>query len=621
MATPRAREVINVAAILSDLETKVLHDISDISHSIRDSCSRVSALLVDSVESVVNENLQLHSELARLRVWKEGAETGAETAQRSSVEPVADFRRTELLSMAPSSVRFFQDKVKSKDKNDDDNENEDDNDDDNSKHHVDLSWLQVHSQAAERLAQHLHSVFFVPDAGHTFDSVYGPDVQAKPTRLFGYSRSVVRNLVKSTAFERFYTCVILASCGLVGAQAHAIVMFPDSPAIPLMEIADDCFTVLFLLEILLKLHGYGLKIIYPEIKNAWNIMDLTLVVLAVFFGWVLSLVALAQSSANTFDSKVVPVVRVIRLFRLARVVRVSEYFHEVWLLLQGIIDSMRILVFTMVVICFVSYAFACVGLTFITQPLLQQSLQIAGDGSQQDIDLHGLLDRMLGLDKFIYTLIQVLSQDSDELQRTTMAYLQWSWIFYMSFQALGKLVLLNLVTAIIVDHALRTSNGDELNQLRKKEKQQQDEIRELEALFSLIDQDGNGKVSVHEFTAAFEDTRIVAKWRLLDFKPEECKELFQLLDAGKGEIDTKEFFTGLMKMRGDAQSRDVFKLTKQVKEVQSGIDEIMDKLGAGAKRSRHQAGSWRSSFRSTKASKAVAMSAIGANDEDLNVSL
>mmetsp|Transcript_56440 Transcript_56440/g.91341 ORF Transcript_56440/g.91341 Transcript_56440/m.91341 type:complete len:191 (+) Transcript_56440:20-592(+) len=94
-------------------------------------------------------------------------------------------------------------------------------------------------------------------------------------------------------------------------------------------------------------------------------------------------------------------------------------------------------------------------------------------------------------------------------------------------------------------------------------------------LFTLTDADGDGSLSWNEFQSSFTDPDICNKWKLLDFEPEECQKLFRLLDTGDGIIDTDEFFEGLSKMKGPAQSKDVFALRRQLEDLKAAIGNTL----------------------------------------------
>jgi len=167
-------------------------------------------------------------------------------------------------------------------------------------------------------------------------------------------------------------------------------------------------------------------------------------------------------------------------------------------------------------------------------------------------------------------LIQLLTLDSwNAIVRVLMKQLPWCWAYFYAYVAVSVFVLMNLVTAIIVENAVKNSNQDMDEAIKAKEKEKRKELHTLETLFKEMDTDGSGTLNWSEFKEAFDDPLMVKKWRLLDFEPDECKELFGLLDDGDGEIETGEFFEGLAKMKGTAQSKDIFRMQKC-------IDSMMD---------------------------------------------
>jgi len=168
-----------------------------------------------------------------------------------------------------------------------------------------------------------------------------------------------------------------------------------------------------------------------------------------------------------------------------------------------------------------------------------------------------------GLDKFMYTLVQVLLGDSfHEFMREILHFLPWSWMFFYAYIAIACFVLMNLVTAIIVENAMEQSNLDhELLDAENAAKMKR-EMKHLNSLFNTMDSDRSGTLCWDEFKLSFSDANMRKRWRLLDFQPEDCKELFNLLDDGDGEIETSEFFDGLSRMKGVAQAKDVFRLQK-----------------------------------------------------------
>merc|ERR1719401_1180545 len=93
-------------------------------------------------------------------------------------------------------------------------------------------------------------------------------------------------------------------------------------------------------------------------------------------------------------------------------------------------------------------------------------------------------------------------------------------------------------------------------------------------MFQEFDENKDGKLSWKEFKASFRKESMTNQWLLLDFEPQECKELFDLLDDGDGEIMLEEFFEGLSRMRGQAQAKDIYRLQKAIDKIHKAVQTL-----------------------------------------------
>ena len=153
-----------------------------------------------------------------------------------------------------------------------------------------------------------------------------------------------------------------------------------------------------------------------------------------------------------------------------------------------------------------------------------------------------------------------------------------SWVFFYIYWGIAHLVLLNLVTAIIVDNAMANTKLDEADLVAEMEKKRLEELSALKTLFALMDEDGSGELSYEEFQASSDNPEVSNKWRLLEFQQDEIEALFKLLDDGDGSVSSEEFFDGVLRIKGVAQSRDTFKLLKMVEKFHKNIDAIQEAL-------------------------------------------
>merc|ERR1711939_1049719 len=89
---------------------------------------------------------------------------------------------------------------------------------------------------------------------------------------------------------------------------------------------------------------------------------------------------------------------------------------------------------------------------------------------------------------------------------------------------IAMLVLLNLVTAVIVDNALTISKADEKQKLIDLHATKKAQIASLKRIFAALDVDGSGAIDETEFTQACTNrVEIMNKFRLLDFDEREAK--------------------------------------------------------------------------------------------------
>lgn len=395
-------------------------------------------------------------------------------------------------------------------------------------------------------------------------------------------------IVTSKFFDTFYSVLIILNCVTMGLQADMLVnvrvqgdvLVNDySPqVVEIVQVAEHILVSLFTIEITVRLRVFGISN-YFDIRTAegwFNFVDAIIVLLSgVVSGWIIPLFALiTQTEMNADFLSTLSVFRALRLLRIVRVIQRMPMFREVWLLLKGLTSSLRTLVWTVIVIFVLTYLFAILGCQTISREMLAQ---IPGKEEDELAKLLGVYDYVKGIGPLMQLLIQFLTLDSwNSKMDQIIPYANGCIIYFYMYIAVAVFVLMNLVTAIIVENAMSTSKMDENEKLKQMEDIKKKELKELEHLFYLMDADGDGTLDWEEFENAFLDEEMSRKWRLLDFGPDECKELFDLLDDGDGGIHTSEFFHGLARMKGGAQSRDLMRVGQQVDRIGKELDKLIE---------------------------------------------
>lgn len=390
-------------------------------------------------------------------------------------------------------------------------------------------------------------------------------------------------IVTSTTFEGFFSLVITLNCCTMGLEADALVKAYSPGVVLCLQIGEHIFTSLFTIELILRWWVYGFKRFLPiRTDNMWNFLDAVLVIFAgIIMGWLIPFIApLVGVDSDSSALQTLTIFRSVRLLRVVRVIQKIPMFREAWLLIQGLTDSMRTLFWTIVVIFLITYMSAVIGMWLVVNPI-----KMVYDEAPSPDERHALesvLGYVGGLDLLIRTLIQFLTLDSwnSKLDEITH-YCTYAWVYFYVYISIAVFVLMNLVTAIIVENAMTHSTNEHLEELAAEEKAKQREILELQHLFESMDENGDGTLDWDEFQAAFRDPALSRRWAQLDFKPEECKELFELMDDGDGCIETEEFFYGLQHMKGPAMSRDVVRIAKQVERI---LDAVTPELARNRSR-------------------------------------
>ncbi|EER20647.1 hypothetical protein Pmar_PMAR004311 [Perkinsus marinus ATCC 50983] len=148
------------------------------------------------------------------------------------------------------------------------------------------------------------------------------------------------------------------------------------------------------------------------------------------------------------------------------------------------------------------------------------------------------------------------------------------WLFLI-FISIAYFVLMNLITAVIVEHAFSIAKEDDEHHAIEMERNRAREAAELGYLFTELDTDGSGELSREEFEEALRGRRVVHKLALLDVDAHELQEVWHMLAKGDGSLSVEEFTMGMRKMRGEAQSKDVLLCLNHLRRLETKVDRIM----------------------------------------------
>lgn len=365
----------------------------------------------------------------------------------------------------------------------------------------------------------------------------------------------LKKIVTSMAFELWMGLLISTNAVCIGWDTFYAA---DEPRPSILAISEHLFTFIFVAEFFMRITAFT----WVWIFELWNFCDALLVwVGGVLVVWVLIPLQVDISSIRMFTA-----LRILRIARLCRILRLMPAFRELWILVQGLTDSFRFIMWMYVIVGTVHFMFAIAAMEFIAvHP------DFKGDAIVQE-----WFGTLIGS---MFTLFQVMTFDSySVIFRYIMPVLPESLILFGIFIGLASIILMNLMTAIVVENAFAAASKDEEAVAQMKKLKQKKTIQDLKVLFKELDEDGSGALSKEEFTDVLDDPQFVQKMKALDIELDELPTIFDIFDDGDGQISANEFCSGLIKVSGSAQNRDMLTAMKRFRRANRQLGGLADRM-------------------------------------------
>jgi len=328
--------------------------------------------------------------------------------------------------------------------------------------------------------------------------------------------------IEKPPFQVFIGVVIMSNALTIGLETD----MADPEAVAIKDrlewfVIENVFCVVFLVELLLRLAYQRMA----YFKEAWNLCDFALVVLAIVDTWILS--AVVQDAEGGGNLRVLSVLRVIRMMRLARLIRLLRSFRELWLIVNGLIESMKTLFWVSLLLVLFLYVCAI----FLTMQVGKNDLmymeyrKLSGGWDYQKY--FGTVPASM------YTLFQMLTLESwaDGVARHVVSNQPVLALFFLIFLLITTFGLLNLVVGVIVENTLTAAANNEEKIKKQQEKDRARTLEYLREIFEMADEDRSGTLELEEFQSALEDPEVLKKLRMVDLPVQEAEALFTVLDA------------------------------------------------------------------------------------------
>jgi voltage-gated sodium channel len=304
-------------------------------------------------------------------------------------------------------------------------------------------------------------------------------------------------------------------------------------------ILDAFFSLGFFLEMLVRQSQLG----WDYFLDPWNVFDYVLVVL--------SCVDLAVSISNEGSMAAVRIIRLLRLLRIVRNIRGIRMFRELWMIIQGLLDSLRTLGWVGALLIMIVYCVAVVVTSVIGHS------DYAKEHWLDSPKYFGTIYRSM------WSILQIITLDSwaTDIVRPMSEVapaMTWVMLFVITDCTFG---ILNVIVAVMVERtlAIAKENRDIIGGVL--EKTEKELLKSMAEDFFALDEDGSGELDFEEFQKLIRTPTFSFKLRLLGVFEDEAESLFELMDAdSSGTVSPEEFIAGLQKLKGPAKGQDLVQL-------------------------------------------------------------
>lgn len=379
-----------------------------------------------------------------------------------------------------------------------------------------------------------------------------------------HGSSWLDRLVRNPAFTNTVFALVVLNAVVVGVQVDYMARnwLLEAPAA--FMLVDRAFCVVFCVEISLRIWVYGLHGFFTMPGWEWNVFESAIV----FTQVTEHLIHIFLHGHRIW--KWVACVRSLRLIRIVRVASVLNRFQQLRMLLVSVSASFKSLGWVLGLLVFMTYAVAC----YITQLVTEHKIKHFQAFREIDLDarsedegdspnsVRALFELYGSLDRSVFALYMMLSEGTHwgELVAPLSSEISpWSkWMFFF-FSGFAIFAVLNVITGVFVESAIKTANEDKKNMLAKQTR----------TLFQRADSDWSGDLSWAEFEEQLETHDMQACFREIDVDPEDAKEVFRLLDIDdSGTVNQEEMVHGMSKLMGEAKSIDLATLTHEFAQSQ-----------------------------------------------------
>eukprot|EP00928_Gymnodinium_smaydae_P001708 TRINITY_DN10614_c0_g3_i1.p1 TRINITY_DN10614_c0_g3~~TRINITY_DN10614_c0_g3_i1.p1 ORF type:complete len:584 (+),score=95.91 TRINITY_DN10614_c0_g3_i1:98-1849(+) len=322
---------------------------------------------------------------------------------------------------------------------------------------------------------------------------------------------------------------------------------------------DLVFNCIFAVDVFTRIIVLRFKF-FGVVMNWIDFIVVTTNVIVVSFG-----------ESNPIKPSFLRLMRIGKLARALRMVELSNSLDSLQLLLKCLYSSVAMLFWSFLLLVFLQ----CVaGMTFTylardymdLQPKDNEMLEV----QQKVFQYYGTFSRTL------LTMFEVLFANWSPPCRVLVENVHEAFsVAFLIYRCVIGFAVLNVVNAVFVQQTMKVAAADEEHAFRQRSKDQTKYGRLIQRLFSQLDASGDGLVCFAEFKNMLQLPKLKFWLSRLDLEYHDLLGLFELLDDGDGNISLEEFTAGVLRLKGQAKSIDVWRLEVKMEVILAKLLELV----------------------------------------------
>jgi len=403
-------------------------------------------------------------------------------------------------------------------------------------------------------------------------------------------KTACRDFIKSRFFELVSAVLIFINSLFIAADTDFAVVNPGDQLPTYFVAVNTIFVIIFGVELLLRVAADGCHFYSSKHSGiAWNIFDTLLVLSSLVEEGLNFWNRMSEDSgSNKIGTDAMQTLRLLRLVRAFRIVRVVRIFSDLRMMLTGIASAMKPMFWAVVVLFAIIYLVAMALLQFAAEEFLAKAASTDGGVlSQEDYDL--LSEHYSGLLPTFYTLYKAICGGIDwgDAAHPMFKIHTGLGIIFCTYIAFAVLCVLNIMTGQFVEAANRMAANDDEMIMAEQQFQRARLVNDLQRIFALGDVDQSGELNYEEVMVILKDAKMQSWLRKLGVEVDayNASDLFSILDFDEnGSLSIDEFLTAMQAVRGVARSIDLARALQEIKSVKTDVQDLCIKVTAIAKK-------------------------------------